>query len=189
MTSLNRCVVVKSQTRLSDFTLTFHFHASEKEMATHTTVLAWRIPGTGEPGGLPSLGSHRVGHNWSDLAIAGCLAASLDSTHWISKVPPSWEVKVFIPQLCTTLQDPMDYIAHQAPLSMEFSRQEYWSGLPFPSPGDLPVARTEPRLPALQADYHLSHQRSPPPSMTTKHGLQNIPWGKKKTPTLNLAYV
>ena len=62
--------VAKSQTRLSDFTLTFHFHALEKEMATHSSVLAWRIPGTAEPGGLPSVGSHRVGHNWSDLAAA-----------------------------------------------------------------------------------------------------------------------
>ena len=48
---------------LSDFTFTFHFHASEKEMATHSNVLAWRIPGTAEPGGLPSMGSHRVGHD------------------------------------------------------------------------------------------------------------------------------
>ena len=55
--------VAKSWTRLSNFTFTFHFHALEKEMATHSSVLAWRIPGTGEPGGLPSLGSHRVGHN------------------------------------------------------------------------------------------------------------------------------
>ena len=60
--------VVKSQTRLSNFTFTFHFHALEKEMATHSSVLACRIPGTGEPGGLPSIGSHRVGHDWSDLA-------------------------------------------------------------------------------------------------------------------------
>ena len=52
---------------LSNFTFTFHFHALEKEMATHSSVLAWRIPGTGEPGGLPSMGSHRVGHDWSDL--------------------------------------------------------------------------------------------------------------------------
>ena len=51
------------RTRLSDFTFTFHFNALEKEMATHSSVLAWRIPGTGEPGGLPSLGSHRVGHD------------------------------------------------------------------------------------------------------------------------------
>ena len=55
--------VAKSQTQLSDFTFTFHFHALEKEMATHSSVLAWRIPGTGEPGGLPSMGSHRVGHD------------------------------------------------------------------------------------------------------------------------------
>ena len=55
--------VVKSQMRLSDFTFTFHFRALEKEMATHSSVLAWRIPGMEEPGGLPSLGSHRVGHD------------------------------------------------------------------------------------------------------------------------------
>ena len=54
--------VAKSQTRLSDFTFTFHLHALEKEMATHSSVLAWRIPGTGEPGGLPSMGLQRVGH-------------------------------------------------------------------------------------------------------------------------------
>ena len=53
--------VPRSRTRLSDFTFTFHFHALEKEMATHSSVLAWRVPGTGGPGGLPSLGSHRVG--------------------------------------------------------------------------------------------------------------------------------
>ena len=55
---------------LSLFTFTFHFHALEKEMVTHSSVLAWRIPGTGEPGGLPSMGSHKVGHDWSDLAAA-----------------------------------------------------------------------------------------------------------------------
>ena len=55
--------VAKSWTRLSDFTCTFHFHALEKEMATHSSVLAWRIPGTGKPGGLPSMGSHRVRHD------------------------------------------------------------------------------------------------------------------------------
>ena len=62
--------VSKSRTRLSDFTFTFHFHALEKEMATHSSILAWRIPGMGEPGGLPSMGSHRVRHDWSDLAAA-----------------------------------------------------------------------------------------------------------------------
>ena len=64
--------VMKSRTQLSNFTFTFHFHALEKEMATHSSVLAWRIPGTGEPGGLPSVGSHRVGHDSSDLAAAYC---------------------------------------------------------------------------------------------------------------------
>ena len=64
--------VAKSRTRLSDFTFTFHFHALEKEVATHSSVLAWRIPGMGEPGGLLSMGSHRVGHDWSDLAAAAC---------------------------------------------------------------------------------------------------------------------
>ena len=70
--SLVGCVhgVARSRTRLSDFPFTFHFHALEKEMAPHSRVLAWRIPGTGEPGGLPSLGSHRVGHDRSDLAAA-----------------------------------------------------------------------------------------------------------------------
>ena len=65
--------VAKSRTQLSDFTFTFHFHALEKEMATHSSVLAWRIPGTGEPGGLLFMGSHRVGHDWSDLAVAVCV--------------------------------------------------------------------------------------------------------------------
>ena len=55
--------VAEGRTRLSDFTVTFHFHALEKEMATHSSVLAWRIPGTGEPGQLPSMGFHRVGHD------------------------------------------------------------------------------------------------------------------------------
>ena len=64
------CPSVLTQTRLSDFTLTFHFHALEEEMATHSSVLAWRIPGTREPGGLPSMRSHRVGHDWSDVAAA-----------------------------------------------------------------------------------------------------------------------
>ena len=55
--------VTKSQTRLSDFTFTFYFHALEKEMAAHSSIIAWRTPGTGEPDGLPSLGSHRVRHD------------------------------------------------------------------------------------------------------------------------------
>ena len=66
--------VAKSGTRLSHFTFNFHFHALEKEMATHSSVLAWRILGLGETGGLPSMGSHRVGHDWSNLAAAAAAA-------------------------------------------------------------------------------------------------------------------
>ena len=65
--------VAKSWTWLTDFTFTFHFYALEKEMVAHSSVLAWRIPGMEEPEGLPSLGSHRVGHDWSDLAAAAAV--------------------------------------------------------------------------------------------------------------------
>ena len=67
----------KSQTQLSDFIFSFHFHALEKEMATHSSVLAWRIPETGKPGGLLSMGSHRVRHDWSDLAAAAAAAVTI----------------------------------------------------------------------------------------------------------------
>ena len=76
--------VAEGRTRLSDFTFTFHFHALEKEMATHSCVLAWRIPGTGEPGGLPSMGPHKVGHQQqSHKLIAMILLANKNSvTSW-----------------------------------------------------------------------------------------------------------
>ena len=82
-------------TRLRDFTFTFHLHALEKEMATHSSILAWRIPGTAEPGGLPSMGSHRVEHNWSDLAAAAATTLTSNSgTHSfhisLSEVPNQW---------------------------------------------------------------------------------------------------
>ena len=83
--------VAKSQTRLGDFPFTFHFHALEKEMATHSSVHAWRIPGMGEPGGLPSMGSHRVGHDWSDLAAA---AAACVGT-WKTALIWPWLASVF----------------------------------------------------------------------------------------------
>ena len=83
--------VAESRTRLSDFTFTFHFHALEKEMATHSSVFAWRIPGMGEPGGLPSVGLHGVGHDWSDLAAAAVLHREPKEEHeaWES----SWETQ------------------------------------------------------------------------------------------------
>ena len=72
--------VAKSRTWLSNFSFTFHFPALEKEMATHSSVLAWRIPGTGEP----SLGSHRVGHDWSDLAAAADMLKKEDIDLFVS---------------------------------------------------------------------------------------------------------
>ena len=78
--------VADGWTRLSDFTFTFHFHALEKEMATHSSDLAWRIPGTGEPGGLPSMGLPRVRHDWSDLAAAADCVKSLAVTQSIPLV-------------------------------------------------------------------------------------------------------
>ena len=74
--------VAKSQTQLSDFSFTFHCQALEKEMATNSSVLAWRIPGMGEPGELPSIGSHRARHDWSDLAAA---AAEEDQETWLDR--------------------------------------------------------------------------------------------------------
>ena len=67
--------VAKRRAQLSYFTFTFHFHALEKEMATHSSILAWRIPEMGEPGGLLSMGSHRVRYDWSDLAAAALLGS------------------------------------------------------------------------------------------------------------------
>ena len=149
-------------------------------MATHSSVLAWRIPGTGEPGGLPSLGLHRVGHDWSDLAAAAaavtklcphlCNTVSCSTVgfpvlpyllefaqihiHWVGDAIqqfhplscPSPALNLFQHQcvcVCSVTQsrptvcDPMDY-SPQSSSSMEFSRQEYQSGFPFPSPGNLP---------------------------------------------------
>ena len=82
--------VANSRTQLSNFTFAFHFHALEKEMATHSSVLAWRIPGTGEPGGLPSMGSHRVRHNWSNLA-----ATAAEGISWRRQWHPT---PVFLPE-------------------------------------------------------------------------------------------
>ena len=79
--------VAKSRARLSDFTFTFHFHALEKEMATHSSVLAWRIPGTEEPCALPSMGLHRVGHDWSDLAAVN--SGGVQGPSWLLVMPGS----------------------------------------------------------------------------------------------------
>ena len=129
--------VAEGPTWLSDFIFTFHFHALEKEMATHSSVLAWRIPVTGQPGGLPSMGSHRVGHNWSDLEVA--VAAAYIGTKYLlwfvymfSKNQDliNWWFDCGLVQSCLTLVTPWT-VDHLAPLSMRFSRQEYWSRLLF----------------------------------------------------------
>ena len=91
--SLVGCGVVKSQTRLSNFTFTFHFHALEKEMATHSSTLAWRIPGMVEPGGLSSMGSHRVGHDWSNLAAAAAYPVLAPHQHSRGKCNPLTKTK------------------------------------------------------------------------------------------------
>ena len=79
--------VTESRTWLSDFIFTFHFPALEKEMATHSSILAWRIPGTAEPGGLQSVGSHRVGHDWGDLAAAAAVVLAAPCSLWDLRSP------------------------------------------------------------------------------------------------------
>ena len=108
--------VAKSRTQLSDFIFPFHFPGLEKEMATHPSVLAWRIPGTGEPGGMPSMGLHRVGHDWSDLAAAAA-AYNVDAgciKHWT-------HINSFHP-----LNNPASYI----PSSPAFYRWVNWGTEP-----------------------------------------------------------
>ena len=146
------------------------------------SILAWTIPGTEEPGGLPSVGSHRVGQDWSNLAAAMIVTTVLNWKQWIfgnpstestfslwlqsvymhcrvsarhhiwlepgSQIPNHAKVKVKLLSCARLFVTPWT-VAYHAPLSMGFSRQEYWSGLPFPSPGDLPDAGIEPGSPAL----------------------------------------
>ena len=99
--------VVESRTRLSDFTFSFHFHALEKEIATHCSVLAWRIPGIGEPGGLLSMGSHRVEHDWSDLAAAAAAYLTYscleDIYHYGSLILTFLQGRILIPLVCVQL--------------------------------------------------------------------------------------
>ena len=100
--------VAKSWTRLSDFTFTFHFPALEKEVATHSSVLAWRIPGMEEPGGLLSMGSHRVGHDWSDLAAAAAKLVSDRSRSWTQLCLP-WK-SIASPLPCRSLCGTCSYV-------------------------------------------------------------------------------
>ena len=104
-------IASKSWAWLSDFTFTFDFHALEKEMATHSDVLAWRIPGMAEPGGLPSMGSHRVGHDWSDLAAAAAVFWLTSCQSWLNRhclylgiwFDKSWYQENKLCQFCASL--------------------------------------------------------------------------------------
>ena len=91
---------LQSHTQLSDFTFTFHFHALEKEMATHSSVLTWRIPGMGEPGGLPSMRSYRVGHDWSDLAA---VAAGSYESRCVTGISEAFSLGNYV--ICDSLKD------------------------------------------------------------------------------------
>ena len=121
----------------------------EMDMATHSCILAWEITWTEEPDRLQPIGSQRVKHDWSDWS----------------------EVKLF--SHIRLFETPWT-VAHQAPLSMGFSRQEYWGGLPFPSPGDLPDPGIEPRSPALKADALTSEPPGKP--WVTAQSLSGSDW-------------
>ena len=131
--------VGKCRTQLSDFTFTFHFHALEKEMATHSNILAWRIPGMEEPGGLLSMGSQRVGHDWSNLAAAAVHICQFQSPISLALIFPSgnhkfcflhlwlylWFVNKFI---CTFLRFHMQVISSIC-LSLSYLLRTAWSSL------------------------------------------------------------
>ena len=153
--------VAKSRTRLSDFTFTFHFHAVEKEMATHSSVLAWRIPGMGELVGC-LLWTHRVGHDWSDLPVGmyilhfaypfiHCRTLYCFWNNWDLGLEPSqnsvWDLnphEVKWSESCSAVSNSLRPHGQ----AMEFSRPEQ----PFPSPRDLPNPGIKPRSPTLQVD-------------------------------------
>ena len=127
--------VAEGRAWLNNFTFTFHFHALEKEMATHSSVLTWRIPGMVEPGGLPSMGSHRVGHDWSDLATAIAVLLWIFHNNKCCLVTKS----------CSTLCNPMEYsLLDPSVHGIYQSRILKW--VPFHLLGDLPDPSMELRL-------------------------------------------
>ena len=159
--------------------LPFHFSLSGTGEGNGNPLQCSCLENPREPGGLPSLGSHRVGHDWSDLAAAAAKANYFPQASALSSNIKLEIIFHLCSQSKSTLHDqggweclhcdiksyqPLSHfshvwlfvipwiVAHQAPLSMRFSRQEYWNGLPFPSPEDLPHPGDEPGPPALQAD-------------------------------------
>ena len=136
--------VANSQTRLSDFTFTFHFHALEKEMATHSSVLAWRIPGMVEPGGLLSMGSHRVWHDWSNLAET---ASSLNVMVFFKFIYFNWRLITL--HYYSVFFHTLTWISHRC------------TCVPHPDPASQlpphPIPQGHPSAPALSTLSHASN--------------------------------
>ena len=163
--------VAEGRTQLSDFTLTFHFHALEKEMATHSSVLAWRIPGTGEPGGLLSMGSHRVGHDWSDLAAAipTFLWFPFARNTFFHPLAFSWSVSLDLKwvlcvcvcmctQSCLTLCSPVDYsLSGSSVHGFSQARILEWAAISFSRGSSQPRDRTCISCVCGWVLYQLSH--------------------------------
>ena len=182
--------VTKSRTPLSDFTFTFQFHALEKKMATHSNVLAWRIPGMGEPGGLPSMGSHRVGHDWSDLAAAAVTEATtesleLASRRWEQTAPgtegvtvlkmikmtwirsPSWKInfKMTVRAACAVpARSPLPLPIKALAPWLSLGGVGLWTGVhPSPAPTQFPASQIKQTGTSLVAPWlriHLPTQRT-----------------------------
>ena len=125
----------------------------ENKKATHSSILAWKIPWTEEPGGLQSVGLQKSRTRLKQLSRSAQYIHYLEGNQGILSLPAlnSSESESEVLSCVQLFAAPWT-VAHQAPPSMEFSRQEYWSGLPFPSPRDLPHPGIEPRPPALWAD-------------------------------------
>ena len=157
--------VAKSRTRLNDFTLTFHFPALEKEMATHSSVLAWRIPGTGEPRGLTSMGSHWVRHDWSDLAVAASLLNCYKLYFSINRGVNNtnswwcWEERIMHyvdPKDSWTVCSPPGSSVHG------IFQARIWQWVPFLPPKDLSDPGIKPTSPALAGGFFITESPGKP---------------------------
>ena len=195
--------IAKSRTWLSDFTFTFHFPALEKEMATHSSVLAWRIPGTGEPGGLQSMGLLRVGHDWVTSlslftfmqwrrkwqptpvflpgesqgrgSLVGCRLWGRRVRHNWSNLAAAAVYTCSVTQLYPTLYDSMN-CSPSGSVVHGFSRQEYWS-LSYHPPGDLPHPGSKSSFPVSPAVAGKFFASGPPGKQSkTQNSRKGLPW-------------